>query len=701
MTALSSDCDPPLQAALAEWKKTVTAELAGVPFEKKLVTRTAEGIDLQPLYTRADLQGLRDLSSPPGSAPFLRGWHASHRPNRSWEIAQEILASSPADYNRSLRADLMQGQDSVVLNPDSATLAGLTAGGNYTTAAEAGLPLEDKAAFLEALAGVDLTAVPLHLRAGSDPRPLAALYLAAVDTNGFAFSALRGGVTADPLGEAARSGNLPANIDLHYDGMAAWTRWTSEHSALLRTIGVDVSFWGNAGATATQELAFALSTACDYLRGMEARDLSFETVCARLRFKFSIGSQFFTEIAKFRAFRLLWCRVLSAIGRNPREAAGAGISAATGRWNKTLLDPQVNLLRVTTEALSAILGGCDTLHIAPLDEITGKTSDFSRRIARNIHTLLAEEFGASLTADPAGGSWYLEKLTDDLARRAWQQFQDIEKRGGMAACLTSGYAQDLVMKTAEAKVSAVNSRRAALIGTNLFPNLKESCPVPTAPTNPNGRSAATANDHKTIRFSRSILVDQEANLISAIGAAGRGATAPQIARFFHGPQVEYVVIKQVASRRAAEGFETLRKASDAFATRTGARPKVFLGKMGPPAQHKARADFSSGFFSVAGFEMLGKQTFEAAEAAAQAGAASDAKIAVLCSTDDTYPVLVPTFAKTLKASRPDMIVVVAGLPVDATVAASFRAAGVDEFIHLRANACDLLAQFQKQIGATL
>ena len=623
---------PSLSEAIARWKRTVEAELKGVPFEKKLVTRTFEGVAIQPLYTRLDLAGFTSVKTLPGRVPFQRGVRPFGYKNISWFAAQEIAAATPSEFNGALSSDLMHGQNCVVIDIEKTSVDSL----------------EKLSA---ALAGVELTAVPVYLRTGADATMVAACFMELVRSRGIAAELLDGAVTADPLAVWVRDGGLPVSLDSLYDALASWTRRSAEDSPRLATIGVDAAIWGNAGATAIQELAFALAASAEYLRALAFRKVSPEVAGVRLQFRFAIGPQFFSEIAKFRAFRPLWTRVLSAFGVSPELAAKASVNAVTGNWNKTRLDQHVNMLRVTTEALSAVLGGVDALHIAPFDELSGKTDDFSRRIARNVHTLIAEEFSFTQTADAAGGSWYVEKLTDEFARKAWELFQDIEGRGGFAASLRAGYLQQLVAKAATEKADAIAKRRLGLIGTNLFPNLRER------------------------------------PLVSAAAAAVRKVN------FADG-----TVITPVVACRAAEPFEALREASDAFAARTGARPKVFLAKMGPPLQHKARADFSAGFFATGGFESLAKQSFETAETAAAAAIASGASIAVLCSTDETYPELVPAFARAVKAAKPAVTVVLAGLPADAAVVTAFRAAGVDEFIHVRANVPQVLANLLKQIG---
>ena len=622
-----------LSESIAQWKRTVEAELKGVPFEKKLVTRTFEGVAIQPLYTRVDLANLTATESRPGEVPFIRGTRPSGYKKSSWYAAQEIAAATSAEFNASLTADLMHGQDCVVLDAEK-------------------IAVDDPQKLASALAGVELTAVPVYLRAGADGTALATGFLELACSRGVTTGRLAGAVTADPMAVWARDGGLPASLDSLYDALASWTRRSAEDAPRLKTIGVDAALWGDAGATAIHELAFALAASAEYLRALAFRKVSPEVAGVRMQFRFAIGPQFFSEIAKFRAFRPLWTRVLSAFGVSPQLASGASMNAVTGGWNKTRLDQHVNMLRVTTEALSAVLGGVDGLHIAPFDELSARTDDFSRRIARNVHTLIAEEFSFTQTADAAGGSWYVEKLTDEFARKAWELFQDIEGRGGFAAALRAGYPQQLVVKAAAEKADAIAKRRLGLVGTNLFPNLRER-PLVHCVAAPAGK------------------------VVCASGTA----------------------ITPVVACRAAEPFEALREASDAFVARTGARPKVFLAKMGPPLQHKARADFSAGFFATGGFEALAKQAFETAAAAATAAVASGASVVVLCSTDDTYPELVPAFAQAVKAAKPAVTVVLAGLPADAAVVTAFRAAGVDAFIHVRANVPQVLANLLKQIGA--
>ena len=681
------------RAAYTQWRTAVEADLQGAPFDKKLVTRTFEGVALQPLYTRADEAGLALTAAQPGAAPFARGYSSSGYTAGTWEFSQEIGGAKSLEFNCALLSDLMRGQNSVALTPDRAARNGQDPDAASAGVGVDGVSVADATDLAIALKDVDLSALPVHIRAGANPLPLAALYLAQAGKKGTAPAKLTGSLTGDPLGELAEQGSLPTTLASSYDSLATWTKWAEKNAPALATVGVNGANWLEAGGNAVQELAFAVAAGVEYIRALSERGLQPASIVPRLRFTFAVGPQFYLEISKFRAFRLIWSRVAQGFGLNS-EQSKVRIHARTNRWNKTVLDPHVNMLRVTTEAFSAVLGGIDSLHIGPFDEVLGGSDEISRRIARNVHTLLSEEFHAIAPVDPAGGSWLVEKTTDELARKAWALFQDVEKHGGLAAALREGYVQKLIATVAAEKDDAVSKRRLGLLGTNLFPNLKEK-PIARPITDLAALATARATE---IKGRRPVPQNVSAKNVDAlIIAAQNGETVGQLAKLTSAAGTE--TITPLAFKRAGEGFEALRKTADAFAKKTGARPKVFLAKIGPVKQHKPRADFSAGFFSVGGFEATGKEAFEAAEAAAKAAIASGAPVVVLCSTDETYPALVPIFAGAIKAAKPGVIVVLAGMPADKAVVDSFHAAGIDEFIHVRANVRELLAKLLKQIGA--
>lgn len=603
------------------WRAEAEATLAGAPFEKKLITKTPEGIDIQPIYQREDLEGIEHLGSLPGEAPYVRGTRATN----TWEVAQEIAAASQAEYNEALRHDLERGQTAVALNLND-------------------VYVETSADFGRILNGVDAARVPLFLEGCAEPKAVFAGLLSYLAENGKNPARLRGAIACDPLGGLVANGNLPKSHGEAFDDMAEITRLAAKETPEFRTIGVSTSVYHDAGATAVQELAYALATGVEYLREMESRGIEPDTAAAKMRFTFSIGSDLFMAIAKFRAARMLWSRAVAASGGGA-EAQKMRIHARTSLWNKTKLDPHVNMLRDTTEAFAAVAGGCESLHVGAFDEVIRTPDEFSRREARNTQIILRDECHFDQVIDPAGGSYYAETLTSRLAEKAWAAFQEIEKLGGMTKALAAGVPQKAVNAAAESKLDAVAQRRSSVIGVNIYANPKEL--LTACHSAPDG-----------------------------MGAGGKCSVPP------------------LHPLRVSGQFERLRAAVEA-----AGKPKVFLANMGPLRQHKARADFSTSFFQTGGFDVLENRGFKTVAEAVAEAQKSGAQVFVICSTDETYPELVPPFAGLIKASQPKSTVIVAGYPKEHIEA--FKAAGVDEFIHIRANCYETLRGLAVKLGIQL
>jgi methylmalonyl-CoA mutase len=414
-------------------------------------------------------------------------------------------------------------------------------------------------------------------------------------------------------------------------------------------VAVNTRLYNNAGGNSVQELAFALATGVEYLRQAESRGVSIDTIAPKITFGFAMGADIFLAIAKLRAARLLWSKIVAASGGNT-ESQKMRIHASTTLWNKSKRDPYVNLLRGTTEAFSAVAGGADSIYVAPFDEVVRTPDEFSKRIARNTQIILGEESHFDHVVDPAGGSYYVETLTAQVADTAWTLFQQIEKEGGMTKALQAGTPQKQVKAIAAKKAEQVAQRRLSIIGVNVYSNATEK-PLEGdkagAPKNPCG---CTCGEH------------------------GEPAAS----------SVEILV-----PVRGAEPFEKLREAVSG-----SDKKKIFLANMGALRQHKARADFSTGFFQAGGYEVLENRGFKTVEEAAEAAKASGASVAIICSTDDTYPEIVPALAPKLKAAG--LTVIVAGYPTEHIEA--FKQAGVDEFIHIRANCYEVLSGIATKLG---
>ena len=704
--SLFAEFPPP---APTDWRRVAEESLDGAPFEKKLVTRTPEGIDLQPIYTRADA-GLA-AGEWPGLPPYGRGAEALGARAHGWQICQELPYGRPEEFNAALLQDLNRGQNSVNLLFDIATRLGLDPDeARPGDVGGCGLSLATLDDLNRALRGVDLAAVPVYAQAGVSALPLTAMFLSALAEQGKRPTDLHGAILSDPYAEWLGRGTLTCPLETAYDDMALTTDWATRSGSPLRTVGVAANHWADAGGSAVHELAFGLATGVDYLRALGERHITAGRAAPRFLFTFSSGSHLFMEIAKFRAARLLWERAVTATGA-AAETGRLFFHARTSLWNKTALDPHVNLLRATTEAFAAVVGGCASLHVAPFDECHRVPDDFSRRLARNIQIILAEECQLGRVVDPAGGSWYVESLTRQLAAKAWTLFQDVERRGGMAAAIREGFPQETVDRLAAERLGAVESRRDGIIGTNLHPNLKER---PAESNLPDYDALAAARARQVWAYRQMTAPERDAEVLARLAdlltatpvakmriltaAFSHGATLGEVGKVLRAGRTGEAMVARLHIRRRSEPFEKLRRRAENHLARTGARPQVFLANFGPRKQHAARADFSAGFFAAGGFEVRSGPGFDTPLAAAASVLEAAATIVVICSSDDTYPALVPPLAVALKALPNPPLVVLAGLPATPELQQQYRVAGVDEFIHLRANCAQLLSRFQDRLG---
>lgn len=692
-------------ASYEAWRKEAEASLKGAPFEKKLISKTYEGIDLQPIYNPEDLQGATFAGALPGFAPFLRGDHALGYQARPWDICQRLNYATSKEFNSAARHDLQRGLTALNLwldkasrdgnDPEHAKIGEVGYGGLSISC------LEDLAIALE---GIDLTQVPLFMRSGASALQLAALLVALAIKKGHGPKDLVGCIEMDPVGVLSHQGTLPQSLESAYREMALLTRWATENAPKLQTICVHTRTYHESGANAVQELALALATGVEYLREMSKRGLSVEEVAPRIRFAFTVSSNFFMEIAKLRAARVLWARIVKEFGGS-EQAQKMTLHVRTALINKTVYDPYVNMLRTTMEAFSSVLGGCDSLHVGPFDDAIRPPDDFSRRIARNTQIILQQEAQLARVADPAGGSYYIEWLTEQLARKAWAEFQQVEADGGIYAALSAGKPQQAIEKIAAARLKNIAVRKDVIVGTNMYPNIGEKLldPRPVDLKAVYERRAKQIADYRTsaANDAETVVLDSLTNILEAseeqifnacVKAALVGATLGEITRTLRSGDAQRPCIKPLKPFRLAGDFETLRRKTDAYLAKNGVRPRVFLANMGPLRQHKARADFSAAFVQVAGFEPIYPKGFQSVEEAAQAALASGTKIVVICSTDDTYPEIVPGLAAALKAGNPEITVILAGYPTEQIEA--YKQAGVDDFIHVRANCHDLLANLQ-------
>ncbi len=691
--------------SVEDWRKLVEAELKGAPFDKKMYTETHEGIKLQPLYRSSDIANLPHVNSFPGFAPFVRGATASGYVKQPWDVSQEIAVSSPTAFNEAARNSIARGLNALNIVLDRATRNGQDP--DWAQPHEVGLGGLSIATMNDldrALDGVDLDKISLFVRSGASAMPFAAVLIALARKRKKTPANLRGCIEMDPLGVLSHEGKLPQSMDGAYNEMATLTAWAAERAPQLQTICVHSRAWHEAGGNAVQELAFTVATGLEYLRELNKRGLDVDTVAPRMRFAITVGEQFFTEIAKLRALRMLWSRIITTLGGS-ETSKKISIHGRTSLWNKTAVDPYNNMLRTTVEAFSAVLGGVESMQVGAFDDVIRTPDDFSQRIARNTQLILQKECNLNSVIDPAGGSWYVEWLTAELAKRAWALFQEVEKLGGMRAALEDGFPQKTVAETAAKKLKAVAGRRDSIVGVNQYANPAEKpLPVTTVSAEPfHKRRVQQVTSHRTS-------LDDETNaevlkqLSRVVGAKGAqlfdvcvdavaaGATLGELTRAIRIQDAPGTPIIPVCITRAATQFERLRAAMN----RQTEPAQVFLCTMGSPKEYRARAEFSRGFFAVGGYNVIAGTGFATAAEAADAFAKTKAQIAVICSVDENYPALVPPLVAALRTKNPEVIVVLAGYPPDQIEA--HRKAGVDEFIHIRADVLELLGKLHQRLG---
>jgi methylmalonyl-CoA mutase len=633
MTAPSSTDAPilPLATGFAEadraaWLALVDKAIKGAEFEKKMVSKTADGLRIEPIYTPADALPHAGTAVP-GTAPLTRGTHAT--PNGlGWDIRQFHAAGDPATVNAAILEDLNGGTTSITL------LMG-----------PAGLPLTD-GALAKALDGVLLDICPVSLLAGEATAAAAEQLLALWSAKGIAPATRRGQLNADPIGFLAVTGGLSTPLDAALSGAVALIGKTKDMPGVTALLA-DGNAYHCAGATEAQELAAMLATLVAYLRAAETAGISPADALPKIAVSLAVDADQFLGIAKLRAARRLVWRIA--------ESSGAGAAAKAVRFDAVTSwrmlakrDPWTNIIRNTIACASGALGGADSITVLPFTYPLGQTDTFARRVARNIQIVCQEESNLGRVVDPAGGSWYVEKLTDDLAQKAWSLFQEIEKQGGMVAALQSGVVQGEIAKSAEAKAKAVATGRFELTGVSAFPLLGDDGVAPDA--------------------------------------------WPELPPSAKKPAVSVTPLRQA---RLSEPFEALRDAADANAARTGKPYAVFLASLGAVVEHNVRSTWIKNYLAAGGIAAAMTDGYPNAEAAAAAFKASGLHAACICSSDAVNAEHAEATARALKAAGA-RLVLMAGRPGERQ--AALEAAGVDQFLFAGADAVATLADLQKKLA---
>lgn len=611
-----------------QWEAVIAKDLKGADYDKKLVWKTAEGFNVRPYYRAEDLKDIKFLGTEVGKFPFVRGVKKCN----NWRIMQTMWQTDPVEANRMALKAIEGGATSVAFSLND---------GTETTA-------EDLDTMLK---GIDLKDIEVTFR-GCGVKVFAGLLIDKAERDGWDIEKTRVNLISDPIMKLfTLKGGFPYSDDgaMNFAAIHGMISQCSKYKK-WRFVNVNAYNFQYAGSTIVQELAFGLAAGHEYLVQLMDMGLKIDKVAQSMRFAFAVSPDYFMEIAKLRAAKMLWANIVKAYKPECEDSLKMMIHAVTSRWGMTLYDPHVNMLRATTEAMSAVLGGVHSLEVLPFDITYRQPQEFSYRIARNVQLLLKHEAHFDNVTDPAGGSYYVETLTQQIAQQAWDLFKEVEKNGGYIKAFKSGFITEQVEASAAKKDKEIATRRLVMLGTNQYPNFNEKAPEDLL------KSKDTAPDFGCDFSCYNYNVPEDAHKLKLY--------------------------------RGAEAFEDMRLMVD----RSGREPKVFMLTCGTLGMARARSQFASNFFGCAGMRIVDNTFFQSVEEGAKAALTSKADIVVVCAADDDYAELAPK-AKEMIGDK--AILVVAGAPVSQP---ELEAKGIRNFISVRSNVLDTLKYYVKELG---
>ncbi len=601
-----------------EWLDKINVDLKGADFEKKLVWKTNEGFKVKPFYRKEDLENLKTTEALPGEFPYLRGVKKS---DNAWFVRQDIKVECPKEANAKVLDLLNKGVDSIGFNINKKDLC---------------------PEYIETLLeGVCAECVELNFSTCQGATVmLAGLLVEYFTRKGYDLSKLQGSINYDPMGKMLAKGKDVSNYIVAAKTLVEIMKALPKY----RCITVNAIELNNAGSYISQELGYSLAWGNEYLNALVEAGVDATEAARKIKFNFGISSNYFLEIAKFRAARMLWANIVKQYEPKCDCACKMKAHAETSTFNLTLFDAHVNMLRTQTEAMSAALAGVDSITVSPFDKAYQVPDDFSERIARNQQLLLKEECHFDKVVDPAAGSYYIENLTVSIAQQAWSLFLEVEEAGGMMEAVKAGKVQEAVNASNKARHEAVSKRREILLGTNQYPNFTELSEGKA----PMGCQCCCGGDHK------------------------------------HECEKPFATLDK---SRAASEFEALRLETE----NSGKRPKAFMLTIGNLAMRQARAQFSCNFLACAGYEVIDNLGFPTVEEGVEAAMKAGADIVVLCSSDDEYAeYAIPAY----QAVNGRAMFIVAGAPACMD---DLKAAGIENFIHVRCNVLETLRGYNAKL----
>lgn len=623
-----------------QWMEVVTKDLKGADYEKRLVGKTLDGLTIKPIYRKEDLP--EEVKTAPGIPPYLRGYRTD---GNEWLVREQIRQQTMEEANAHALRCLSRGAEE---------LAVLT----YPI----GVPIRSQEDMRKFLDGIFIEMVPIHWMSGPYSTQMLAMYLNEAERRGIPFDQLQGSVESGPIIDSA-AGWTEAPIETWKDRSLPILRLLLEKVPNMNVMTVRGNVIEKSGASVAQELALSLSLLVEQLTMAKEAGLDLQEIVKRTEVRYAVGSHYFLEMAKLRAHRVLMANMLKGfeiVGVQPK------VHVDTTSSNKTLYDPYNNLLRGTTEAMCAAIAGVDSISVAAYNQGYDSPDEFSERIARNTENLLKEEAFLTKVADPLGGAYYVENLTVSLAKTAWSLFQQIEGQGGFVAAWKSGFIGKELDRIRESKTNRVNSRRVPLVGTSVYPNLKERRLGDVGTIAKLTQLKAWSGDFENLKAE---LAD--------------GAT---LDKWTTGNPIPSTPLDGF---RPAQPYENLRLRIERYVENGGKQPTVLLALFGDPVRRKARAGFVTGFYGCGGYAIVEPKPFKSPEEAAEA--AKDADIVVLCSSDEEYKDWVKPVRQLIGTKR----LVVAGAPGDME---QLKADGADDFIHVKSDVIHTLTETHRLLG---
>lgn len=626
-----------------EWEAKAEESVKGKKIES-LQSATYENIVLKLLYTRQDEQPLPEY---PGGSDFRRGIYPLGYLTNQWKIAQRISYQTFEELKVKLYQSIEKGQTAL----------------SFEVSRELFATNESLSNLLTDLVGKHPFAINSK---GMQPAILASLVKAVEQEENS--EKVTGYIGHDPISIFAVEGFISERL---LDDWSEDIVLANESFPYLRTVLIDTTPYHNGGANAVQELGIAVAEGVYYLQKQIEKGMSIETVLSKFVFQFSIGGNFFMEIAKLRAARILWNKITEVYGAED-SSYGMQISAQTSSFTKSIFDPHVNLLRAGNEAFAAVVGGVQYLHVNPFDEITG-SNPFSERIARNMQLLLKEEAHLQKVIDPAGGSWYVEELTAELAEKAWGFFQEIEANGGILEGLKTNWLQAEIAEVFAKRNKDVLIRKQSIVGTNVYANLDET--------------VATQNSQKAEQY---FVTTPLKELITGIENVldDRILKASDL-------QSRYE-IKAVPERRLSEPFDEMRKKAKLLEGKIGSKPTVGMICLGELKQYKARLDFMKGFLAAGGIGAEESKPIGTLENARQFVGDLHSNYLCFCSSNDQYETMGHEILSSLKDEFPDRIFYLAGLP-EKEKHALWINEGINQFIHVKSNCYEIASTILNEL----